>query len=47
MEFALTNQVYAYYEFPAEEWERFAAAEKPDTWFDVMIKDSYRFERLR
>ena len=47
VEFALTNQVYAYYEFPAEEWERFAAAEKPDTWFDVMIKDSYRFERLR
>ena len=46
VEFALTKQIYAYYDFPAAEWERFTQAEKPDTWFDVMIKNEYRFERI-
>ena len=46
VEFALTKQIYAYYDFPATEWERFLEAEKPDTWFDVMIKNEYRFERI-
>ena len=46
VEFALTKQIYAYYDFPQSEWERFAQAEKPDTWFDVMIKNAYRFERI-
>ena len=46
MEFALTKQIYAYYDFPQGEWERFVQAEKPDTWFDVMIKNEYRFERI-
>ena len=46
VEFALTRQIYAYYDFPAEEWDRFLGSEKPDTWFDVMIKDAYRFERI-
>ena len=46
VEFALTKQIYAYYDFPAAEWERFVEAEKPDTWFDVMIKNEYRFERI-
>jgi hypothetical protein len=46
VEFALTKQIYAYYDFPQGEWERFAQAEKPDTWFDVMIKNEYRFERI-
>ena len=46
VEFALTKQIYAYYDFPQAEWERFAQAEKPDTWFDVMIKNEYRFERI-
>lgn len=46
VEYRLSGLRYLYHELPQEEWEKLLASDNQDKWFDVMIKDSYRFEQL-
>lgn len=46
LRFHSTGDVYRYFEFPAEQYEQFLAAESRGRYFLAHIRDHYRYEKL-
>jgi hypothetical protein len=46
LRFRKTGDVYRYFDFPAEEYQAFLAAESHGRFFLACIRDCYQYERL-